>query len=141
MDVLRIYMLRNEYVHESNLTAFHSMQSYKLKNYLTLLIDEFFKGLALKTGTTYVSDFGYTYDIFTKIIEKNQMRELLLQYLCENRKTKNERNSLEILEINSSISRYEVMINIVLNNTNLLKKYKNSEEYKKTGIKQAKFSN
>ncbi len=131
MDILRIYMLRNEYVHESNLTAFHSLQPYKLKNYLTSLIDEFFKSLALKIGTDYVSEFGYTYDIFTKIIEKNQMRELLFQYVCEKRKTKNAKNDLDILEIGSTIGEDEVMINIVLNNTNVLKKYESKEEYSK----------
>ena len=124
-------MLRNEYVHESNLTAFHSLQPYKLKNYLTSLIDEFFKSLALKIGTDYVSEFGYTYDIFTKIIEKNQMRELLFQYVCEKRKTKNAKNDLEILEIGSTIGEDEFMINIVLNNTNVLKKYESKEEYSK----------
>ena len=59
------------------------------------------------------------------------MRELLFQYVCEKRKTKNAKNDLEILEIGSTIGEDEVMINIVLNNTNVLKKYESKEEYSK----------
>ena len=87
-----------------------------------------------------MSDFGYTYDIFTKIIEKNQMRELLFQYLCENRKTKNDKKTLDILEIGSRIIEDEVMINIVLNNTNVLKEYRSRVEYKKADPKYPKIS-
>ena len=130
IDILRIYMLRNEYVHESNLTAFCSTESYKLKNYLTIAIDEFFKTLSQKSDAKYVSEFGFTFDIFTRIIEKNIQRNSLLLYLCECRKTKN-KVDITIDEIGNSIGTDDVMINIVLNNVELLKKYKVPTEYKK----------
>ena len=130
IDILRIYMLRNEYVHESNLKAFSSMQPYKLKNYLTIVIDEFFKGMAQKIDSRYISDYGIVYDIFSRIINKNDRRQYLLQYLCEKRKTKNIKKELDIIEAESKLNKNDIILNILLNNNELLKKYVTQKEYR-----------
>ena len=47
-DLYRLYMLRNEYVHASNLQAFNSMQHFYIKQILPNVFDEFFRALNVK---------------------------------------------------------------------------------------------
>lgn len=131
IDLLRIYMLRNEFVHQSNLNAFYSLQYFKLKNFLAISLDEFFKMLSQKIESSYLSPFGLTYDAFSKLINKENNKKMLLMFLSEKRKTKSEKRELSIIEIPDKISIEEVMVNLYLDNNVLLKKYSIDSEYKK----------
>lgn len=122
IDIIRIYMLRNEYVHESKLSAFKSLQFYKLKNYLTISIDLFFNMLnqCLEYSTRKEQDIAYK--VFYKIKEKNTLRETFFKISTEKRKYNNS-EILAINEIGNSIDLSDVITNIILNNNSITTKY------------------
>lgn len=75
-------MLKNEYVHKSNIHAFNSMQQIKLKNILSLVLDEFFKILNRRIDLQY-SELGLNYKIFTQLLNKSEVREVAFKVLIE----------------------------------------------------------
>lgn len=122
LDLLRIYMLRNEYVHESKLSAFNSLQFYKLKNILTLSIDAFFSMIDQKIEYIgKIDDFAFS--VFSSLIEKNENRRLLFKVCNENVKL-NSGKKLILEELDSGLELSDLMINILLNNNKLNEKFK-----------------
>lgn len=124
LDILRIYMLRNEYVHESNLNAFNSLQFYKLKNYLTLSIDVFFGMLDKYVDTDFFDKENLIYCVFERLIEKNEDRQIAFEITTRNRKYDNSNKKLSLDEIGKEITESEVILNILLNNRTINKKFK-----------------
>lgn len=128
LDVLRIYMLRNEYVHESNIHAFNSMQQIKLKNLLALTLDEFFKTLNRRIDLQY-SDLGLDYEIFTQLLGRSEAREIAFKILLEkNCRVGNNINLATTLE-NENIDLQQFVLNVLKGNLNLFKQYIPSSEY------------
>lgn len=122
IDLLRIYLLRNEYVHSSNLQAFSTMQIYKLKHILAASIDEFFRILNNRSKKNDESDFGVVFDAFSEVLFKHNIRQTAFMTLIENRRY------LNVLEIHVDIDKldipYETLIyNMLMNNTDLFRKY------------------
>ncbi len=129
IDVLRIYMLRNEYVHESKLGAFKSLQFYKLKNYLTLSIDLFFNMLNQRVNIERDrKEYSIGYEVFSKIKEKNRYRDTLFTVCTEKRKYCSNERVLAIDEIGNNIDLPSVITNIVLNNNIIVKKFVKYDE-------------
>lgn len=128
LDILRIYMLRNEYVHESNVHAFHSMQQVKLKNLLSLALDEFFKTLNRRIGLE-CSNFGLNYEIFTQLLSRYEARDIAFKVLLErNCRVGNNINLSTTLEI-EKIEMKDFVLNVLKGNLNLFRKYIPSSEY------------
>lgn len=128
MDVQRIYMLRNEYVHASNLQAFNSVQQIKLKHILPSCIDEFFKLLNLRIERD-VSKYGIIFDIFTEFITRYNNRMIAFKIINETCKLQHGAINLST-DLNSrGIEIDKFIFNILKNNVDLFKKYVPTEEY------------
>lgn len=122
VDITRIYMLRNEYVHESKLSAFKSLQFYRLRNYLVLSIDLFFN--MLNQRIDYDSNRGeVAYSVFARLKEKNNLRQTFFTVATEKRKYKNNAEVLAIDEIGKTVSLEDVTMNIIFNNNHIVKKF------------------
>lgn len=128
LDILRIYMLRNEYVHESNVHAFHSMQQIKLKNILAITLDEFFKMLNIRITLDY-SQLGLNYEIFTHMLNKTKMREVAFKILLDKNCKVGDNVQLSTSLENESIEMHEFIFNVIKGNRDLFRKYKPSSEY------------
>lgn len=128
LDLLRIYMLRNEYVHESNVHAFHSMQQIKLKNLLSLALDEFFKTLNRRIGLEY-SNLGLNYEIFTQLLSRCEAREIAFRVLLEKNCRVGNNILLSTTLENEGIGMEEFILNILKGNLNLFRKYIPASEY------------
>lgn len=128
LDLLRIYMLRNEYVHESNVHAFHSMQQVKLKNLLSIALDEFFKTLNRRIGLEY-SNLGLNYEIFTQLLSRCEAREIAFKVLLEKNCRVGNNIILSTTLENEEIGMQEFILNVLKGNLNLFRKYVPSSEY------------
>jgi len=124
VDLLRIYILRNEYVHSSNLQAFSSMHAYKLKHILSASIDEFFRILSNRS-TRDESDYGMVFDAFSEIINKCDVRASAFAALMEHKKYLN--NSITVhTDFEEQNVSYETFVyNVLKSNTSLFRKYSN----------------
>lgn len=122
LDLLRIYILRNEYVHSSNLHAFNSMQQIKLKHLLPLCIDEFFKIFDNRINKE-VSSFDLIFDIYTEILSRYDIRETSFKLINEKVRLLNGRIILDINIENLNISLDNYIFNVIKNNNSLFKKY------------------
>ena len=121
IDLLRIYILRNEYVHSSNLQAFSSMQAYKLKHILSASIDEFFRMLSNRTKRD-KSDYGIVFDAFSEIINKYDIRVTAFTALLERKKYLNTITiHTDVEEQNISFETFA--FNVLKSNTSLFRKY------------------
>ena len=126
LDVLRIYMLRNEYVHESNIHAFNSMQQIKLKNLLTMALDEFFKTLNRRIGLEYCQ-LGLNYEIFTHMLNRYEARQTVFNVLTTKCKVGNNIDLTTSLS-EENIEMHELILNLLKNNLNPFKKYTSYQE-------------
>ena len=127
IDITRIYMLRNEYVHESKLSAFKSLQFYRLRNYLILSIDLFFNMLNQRIDLD--SNRGeIAYSVFARLKEKNNLRQTFFTVATEKRKYKNNAEVLAIDEIGKTVSLEDVTMNIIFNNNYIVKKFHKYEK-------------
>ncbi len=128
LDILRVYMLRNEYVHESNVHAFHSMQQIKLKNLLALALDEFFKTLNRRIDLEY-SNLGLNYEIFTQLLSRCEARNVAFKVLLEKNCRVGNNILLSTTLENEEIEMSDFIFNVLKGNLNLFRKYVPSSEY------------
>ena len=122
IDITRIYMLRNEYVHESKLSAFKSLQFYRLRNYLVLSIDLFFNMLNQRIDLD-SNRREVAYSVFVRLKEKNNLRHTFFTVTTEKRKYKNNTKILTIDEIDKTVSIEDIVMNIIFNNNSIVKKF------------------
>ncbi|MCQ2976967.1 MAG: hypothetical protein MJ232_03025 [archaeon] len=122
LDLLRIYMLRNEYVHESKLSAFSSLHFYKLKNILTISIDLFFSMINQKVRIIDKID-DLSFSVFSSLIKKNEDRELIFKIFNTNIKYNSNSERISILELESKLNLSDLILNIILNNNKLTTKF------------------
>lgn len=122
IDLLRIYVLRNEYVHTSNIQAFSSMQHFKLKHILSATIDEFFRILDNRIDKD-VSDYGIVFDAFSEVINKYEIRKTAFSSLTETQKLLNGKVVLNTNLEEQKISYETFVFNVLINNTSLFRKY------------------
>lgn len=122
IDLLRIYILRNEYVHSSNLQAFSSMHPYKLKHILSASIDEFFRMLSNRISRD-VSDYGIVFDAFSEIIYKYDVRITAFTSLLERKKYLNSSVVVhtDIEDLNIPLETF--VYNVLKSNSGLFRKY------------------
>ena len=128
LDLLRIYMLRNEYVHESNVHAFHSMQQIKLKNLLALVLDEFFKTLNRRIDLEY-SNLGLDYEIFTQLLSRCEARKVAFNVLLSKNCKVGGNIILTTTLEDEEIKMEDFIFNVLKGNLNLFRKYVPSSEY------------
>lgn len=121
MDILRIYIIRNEYTHNSNLNIFNSMQQYKLKTLLPFCLDEVFRTLNDIIDTPSYSE-GISFDIFNDLLLKHQMRERFFYLIDNNVRIKNGGIDLKINIEQMDITESGLMFNILKNNLDITKK-------------------
>lgn len=123
LNLLRIYMLRNQYVHESKLSAFSSLDFYKLKNFLTYSLDTFFSIVNQKIE--YIDEFdNLALSVYSSLIRKNDNRSLLFKLNKEYVKCCQNGERIVIRELNDGFELSELILNVLLNNKHLLEKYK-----------------
>lgn len=127
IDILRIYLLRNEYVHASNLRAFSSMQPFLLKHLLTISIDEFFRMLNIRMKQT-ENLSGLLFDVFSEFFMKYENRNTAFKIINEKTQLKNGTIILNTTFEEQNIKIEEFIFNVFKNNTNLFKKYIPSDE-------------
>lgn len=120
-DLMRIYMIRNEYAHESNLNIFNSMQQYKLKTILPLVLDEFFRTLNNIVDYNSSSE-GLAFDVFNDLLLKYEMRENIFLLMDKGCKINNGGYDLKIVLDNYKLTESELIFNILKNNADITKK-------------------
>lgn len=128
LDNLRIYILRNEYVHASNLQAFNSMQQIKLKHLLPISIDEFFKMFNHRIDRDIIS-YDTIFDVFTEVIAKYDIRQTSFKILNEKVRLCGGKIILDIAVEDMGISIDKYIFNVLKNNTDLFKNYLPKELY------------
>lgn len=130
IDILRIYTLRNEYVHACNINAFQTLEYYKLKNLFHIVIDEFFRCLTNRKDKD-ESSFGIGFDIFNQFNYKWEvmLKSLRLMfeedkyvYKSDTNKIVSDSTNLRIKE-NEKIEYRDYLLNLLKNNNEILKKY------------------
>lgn len=128
-DLMRIYIIRNEYAHESNLNVFNSMQQYKLKTLLPLVLDEFFRTMN-NIIDHYDSSEGLAFDVFDDLLLRYRKRENAFMLLNNGLKINNGGIDLKIrLEDAYDINESDLIFNILKNNNDIMKKYLGKEDY------------
>ena len=128
IDLIRIYILRNEYVHTSNLQAFNSMQHIKLKHILPASIDEVFKRLNMRNEKE-GSRYGITFDVFSEFLNRKENRDTAFKVLLEKVRLKNGSIDLSTTLETQSINIEKFIINVLKNNAELFKTYCSTDEY------------
>lgn len=136
IDILRIYMLRNEYVHSCNLNAFQTLEFYKLKSIFNIVIDEFFRCLTnrkdkdesrLGIGFDIFNQFNYKWDIMIKSLEL-MYKEDTHTYKSDTQAIIPDKISLKI-ELNKELTYSQYLLNLLKNNNEILKKYIPRKDY------------
>ena len=126
LNIMRIYMLRNEYVHASNLQAFNSMQHIKLKHLLPASLDEFFKILNLNKCDK--SKIDAAFEVYTDFLNRYNIRNTAFKLLNEKIKVKNGSVTLSTTLEEHKITVDIFAMNILKNNMLPLKNYITSDE-------------
>lgn len=121
-DIMRIYMIRNEYAHDSNLNVFNSMQQYKLKVIVPLVLDEFFKVLN-KNIDNFDTEEGLSFDVFSDILQRYDAQCGAFELIDKGLKINNGGKDLKIDVKNYTIKEDEFIFNVLKNNTQPFKKY------------------
>lgn len=119
-------MLRNEYVHASNLQAFNSMQHIKLKHLLPASLDEFFKILNLNKCDK--SKIDAAFEVYTDFLNRYNIRNTAFKLLNEKIKVKNGSVTLSTTLEEHKITVDIFAMNILKNNMLPLKNYITSDE-------------
>ncbi len=130
VDILRIYILRNEYVHACNVNAFQTLEFYKLKSIFNNIIDEFFRGLTNRNDKS-ASRFGIGFDIFSQFQYKWEIMIQSLKLMFEPSTYSYKSDTVSIkshsvnlkIDQNSMIGYNDYLLNLLKNNNSILKKY------------------
>lgn len=130
IDILRVYILRNEYVHSSNINAFQTLEFYKIKNLFNNVIDEFFRCLTNRKDKD-ESRFGIGFDIYSQFNYKWEILQKSLRLMFEQDKYiyKSDTNKIISDNVNLQIGENEIieysdyLLNLLMNNNEILKKY------------------
>ena len=108
-DIQRIYLVRNEYVHSSNLSAYNNLQKIKLKRILADVIDVFTKSL---NGNINVERYTVSgEDVFSDMLRKYMSYDTALEIMSGKYKTDNQKVGKKSLK--SELDEYEILKNIV----------------------------
>ena len=135
VDILRIYTLRNEYVHACNINAFQTLEFYKLKNLFNIVIDEFFRCLTNRRDKS-ESRFGIGFDIFSQFSYKWEimLKSLRLMfdedkynYKSDTTNIVSDNKRLKLQQTNGIITYSEYLLNLLKNNNEILKRYVDRE--------------
>lgn len=122
VDLLRIYVLRNEYVHSSNIQAFSSMQQFKLRHILDYSIDVFFRSLNNRIDKQN-SNYGVMFDTFTEVINKHETKETAIKLLTQKVNLNKGRLVLDVKFDDLNVEYETIIYNFLQNNTGLFRKY------------------
>lgn len=137
IDILRIYILRNEYVHSCNLNAFQTLEFYKLKNLFNIIIDEFFRCLTNRKDKDESSE-GIGFDIFNQFSYKwdIMLKSLSLifkpdehTYKSDITKIVPDKTSISV-KLDENLTYSEYLLNLLKNNNEILKRYIPHKNYK-----------
>ncbi len=108
-DIQRIYLVRNEYVHSSNLSAYNNLQKIKLKRILADVIDVFTKSL---NGNINVERYNVSgKDIFSDILRKYMSYDTALEIMSGKYKADNQKVGKKSLK--TELDEYEILKNII----------------------------
>ena len=137
IDILRIYILRNEYVHSCNLNAFQALEFYKLKNIFNIVIDEFFRCLTNRRDKDQSFE-GIGFDIFNQFTYKwdIMLKSLNLMFKAEEHTYKSDVNKIVPdktninIKLEGELTYSDYLLNLLKNNNEILKKYVPKRDYK-----------
>lgn len=108
-DLARIYIVRNEYVHSSNIGTQNNTQKIKLKRMLSDCIDAFTKSLNANINSDRYKLSGE--DIFGDMIRKYKGYETTIEIMCGKYKAGN--NNVGRKSLISSLDEYDILQNII----------------------------
>lgn len=115
-DLARIYLVRNEYVHSSNLATYNNMQKFKLKRILSDCIDTFTKSL---NGNVNVERFKVSgEDVFGDMMRKRIAYDTTIDIMCGKYKLENQNMGKKSLI--TSLDEYEILKNIIFERVKIL---------------------
>ncbi len=117
-DLKRIYIIRNEYVHSSNVDAWNNTSKIKIKHLLSYSLDCVFKTLNSKIKNEYHIKGD---DVFSDIVKNYNNRNNVLLALSGEYKINDKKISKEY--IGTNLERYKIITNIILNRRNCLNAY------------------
>lgn len=126
-DLIKIYIIRNEFVHENNINLHYINEGKKLKSILLYSIDMVFKNLDQKIDYTDKTSISLENAIYSNIKSRFEYRVNALRILTENIKTRDVQLKIE-LDPNGKFD--HIIVNMLLGNMNLLKVYNSPSEYK-----------
>ena len=122
-DIARIYLVRNEYVHSSNLSTFNNLQKYKLKRILADCIDVFTKALNANIKVDRINISGE--DIFSDIMKKSLAYDVTLEILSGKYKLGENKVGRKTLE--SSLTQHQILENILFERVSILNPNKHND--------------
>lgn len=108
-DLSRIYLVRNEYVHSSNLATYNNLQKIKLKRILSDCIDVFTKSLNGNVKVDRVKVSGV--NVFGDILRKYMAHDITMEIMCGKYKIDNQ--SFGKKSLTTTLNEYEVIENIL----------------------------
>ncbi len=108
-DLYRIYNLRNEYVHSSNIKAHVGIKQHKLKRIFSDFFDLFMKSLNSYLKDDYTSVTGK--DVLSDLAKKFENRDLVLKLMSN--KLKINGNNISKKNIYSNLEPNQIVANII----------------------------
>lgn len=133
-DLRRIYIIRNEYVHSSNVDVWNNTSKLKLKHLLSFGLDCVFKTLNNNIKNEHYNVRGE--DIFSDINKNYNNRNNILLALSGEYKINNKKISKEI--IGQNLKQYQIITNIILNRRNALNVYYENQSFTQRKIPKVK---
>lgn len=118
-DLKRIYIIRNEYVHSSNVDVYNNTSKLKLKHLLSFGLDCFFKTLNNNIKNEHYTVSGE--ELFSDITKNYHNRNNVLIALSGEYKINNKKIGQDL--IGHSLEKYQIITNIILNRRNSLNVY------------------
>lgn len=115
-DLMRIYIIRNEYVHASNIRASNTMEKYKVKRLLSDFLDTFFKSLHAHIKNEHYKVSGA--NIFSDILKRYNTRSQMFRVLRGEYKLDGKLYGLCNLTLSTSYDK--ILANIILDRVFLL---------------------
>lgn len=118
-DLKRIYIIRNEYVHSSNIDAWNNTSKLKIKHLLSFSLDTFFKTLNSNIKSDHLNVTGE--QVFSDIMKNYNNRQNVLLAINGDFKINDKKISKDI--VGATLRKYQIITNIILNRRNSLNIY------------------
>lgn len=118
-DLKRIYIIRNEYVHSSNIDVWNNTSKLKIKHLLSFSLDTFFKTLNSNKKSDHLNVTGE--QVFSDIMKNYNNRQNVLLAINGDFKINDKKIPKDI--VGATLVKHQIITNIILNRRNSLNIY------------------